>query len=415
MSHNHYACSRGIGSFLDFVLALGYKIFRSNQFRFDRLWNRHIWLIGSAFLILGCSAQEIPAPSALSINDFLYNQEGNGFKKAFNPVPFQFPRDHGAHPKFKNEWWYITGNVEDASGRRFGFQFTLFRNAISAEHITSASRWATNQIYLAHVALTDVQRKRYYSDERFSRGALELAGVNHKPFKAWLEDWQIVSELQAGCASCFQLKLAVANDEFSLELNLSNTKPLVLHGDAGLSQKSETPGNASYYYSYTRLQTRGRIHVNDSVYIVHGHSWLDHEWSTSSLQDDQVGWDWFSVQLSDHTELMLFQLRHAQDPKKNFLYGTHVDSDGQATRLNGSGFSIESTAKWTSPVSGVVYPAGWNILIQNHGLKLRLAPLISAQELSASFRYWEGAVKVQGSRHEQPLQGYGYVELTGYK
>lgn len=381
---------------------------------FDRIRNKSIWLVASAVLFLSCTAQEAPSQSSLSISDFLRSKEDSGFQKAFKSIPFEFPQDHGVHPEFKNEWWYITGNLEGDSNRRFGFQFTLFRNAVSPQPVTSTSRWTTNQVYLAHIALTDVQRTRHYSDERFSRGALDLAGVNNKPFTAWLEDWRIVSEPQDNCPSCFQVRLLVANDEFSLDLTLSNTKPVVLHGDAGLSQKGQTPGNASYYYSYTRLWTRGRINVADNVYTVHGQSWLDHEWSTSSLQDDQVGWDWFSIQLSDHTELMLFQLRHEHDSNKNFLYGTYVDSGGQTTRLNRSGFAIEPSASWTSPVSAVVYPAGWNISVRGHGLKLNLTPFIPAQELNASFRYWEGAVKIQGYKHDEPLQGHGYVELTGY-
>ena len=375
---------------------------------------KYACLLVSSLLCFGCETRESPTQSQFTVDNFLRGKDEVGFKKARSPKAFEFPLDHGAHPGFKNEWWYITGNLGDSGGRRFGFQFTLFRNALSPEPIDSASRWTTNQIYLAHVALTDVQQKKYYNDERFSRGAMDLAGVSLAPFKAWLEDWRLTAEGEGDCATCMRLHLTLSTDEFSLDLALSNTKPVVFHGDSGLSRKGETPGNASYYYSYTRLESHGRIKVNDVVYDVNGQSWLDHEWSTSSLQDDQVGWDWFSIQLSDQTELMLFQLRHERDSTKNFLYGTYVAPDGLTTQLGRSGFTIDSTQNWTSPVTGVVYPAGWRLSIPKEGLELMLTPLLHAQEQNTSFTYWEGAVSVQGAKYDQPMQGHGYVELTGY-
>lgn len=382
--------------------------------RLRHLRLKQVWLFACTLLVLNCGAQKPPMQPPLSVNDFLRSKKDDGFQKALHPIAFEFPRDHGAHPRFRNEWWYITGNLRDKNNRRFGFQFTLFRNALSAEPVNSESRWATSQVYLAHVALTDAQRKRHYSDERFARGALGLAGVDHTPFQAWLEDWRLVSEPIESCASCLRLRLEVDTDEFSLDLNLNNTKPVVLHGEAGLSQKSETKGNASYYYSYTRLQSAGRVTLNDVEYTVAGQSWLDHEWSTSSLQPDQVGWDWFSVQLSDQTELMLFQLRHELDSDQNFLYGTYVNAKGQTKQLNGSGFTVNATGSWTSPATGAIYPAGWTISIHDYAVKLWLTPLIPGQELSTSFTYWEGAVNVRGTKNNQSLQGQGYVELTGY-
>lgn len=378
---------------------------------FEGVRLKHIGWVVSILLALGCGVPE-PPQSHLSVSDFLRERKDAGFERAFDPVDLRFPRDHGAHPRFRNEWWYLTGNVEDDDGRRFGFQFTLFRNSLSSSAVSSASQWRTNQIYLAHVALTDMQQQRHLSEERFSRAALDLAGVDHEPFRAWLEDWQLVSELGEGCPRCFRVRLAANTEEFSLDLTLSNTKPVVLHGDAGLSQKSQTPGNASYYYSYTRLQTRGHIKVGKTRYAVEGQSWFDHEWSTSSLEDEQVGWDWFSVQLSDQTELMLFQLRHQQDRGKNFLNGTYVDDKGQAIQF--SRFTIDSSDSWTSDATGVVYPAAWSISIDDHGLKLLLIPIMAEQEHSASFTYWEGAIDVRGSKRGQPLRGWGYAELTGY-
>ena len=363
-------------------------------------------------LVTGCGPQETANQAPLSIDNFLEADDHNEFKRALQPKGFVFPRDHGAHPGFKNEWWYITGNLTDTDGSRFGFQFTLFRNAISVDSITSHSNWATNQIYLAHVAVTDGSQNRFYHDERFSRGAMGLAGVVHNPFKAWLEDWSLATEPNLTCEACFSVRIHAIGDEFSLDLNFSNTKPYVSHGDSGLSRKGETPGNASYYYSYTRLQTQGKITIEDKDYVVKGNSWLDHEWSTSSLEKDQVGWDWFSIQLADRSEIMLFQLRHRHDPHKNFVYGTFVDANGDATPL--SDFSIDTDGYWISPASGVTYPSGWNVEIPSRTISLALTPIVQAQEINASFRFWEGAVNVKGFVSSRKLDGHGYVELTGY-
>jgi len=199
-----------------------------------------------------------------------------------------------------------------------------------------------------------------------------------------------------------------------MELDLESTRPVVLHGDSGLSQKGEAAGNASYYYSFTRLKTRGKLRLGDEYHQVHGTSWLDHEWSTSSLQEDQVGWDWFSLQLSDNSDLMLFQLRHRDNPVKNYLYGTYVGAQGALTILAPQDIAIAPTGTWTSPVSGASYPAGWTIEISGLGIRVLLEPVLENQEMNLSFRYWEGAVQATGTREGRRLSGHGYVELTGY-
>jgi predicted secreted hydrolase len=368
------------------------------------------WLVA----VFGCSSSEPPAPASLSVKVFLGSDDTTGFSQALNPVEFEFPRDHGAHPGFRNEWWYVTGNVEDPAGRRFGFQFTLFRNALSPEPPAHPSRWATNQAWLAHVAVTDAAAGKFYSDERFARGAVGLAGVDREPFTAWLEDWQMAAAPVDGCAPCFAVRLTAASDEFSLDLNLQSTRPAVMHGDSGLSPKSETPGNASYYYSFTRLQAEGSLTINDNNYRVRGDSWFDHEWSTSYLQKDRSGWDWFSVQLSDDSELMLYQLRHEQDSGQNYLSGTYIDTGGNSIILDRSDFTIRTTQTWTSPESGSVYPAAWDIAVPEPGLQITLTPIIPNQEQNASFRYWEGAVDASGVKLGHKITGRGYVELTGY-
>ncbi len=216
------------------------------------------------------------------------------------------------HPEFKTEWWYFTGNLRTAEERRFGYQLTLFRVAVTPEPPASESAWATNQTYMAHFAVTDVAADGFYHDERFARGALGLAGVNPRPFRAWLEDWHVTEDtgsVARGCEGCLNLRISAGNDDADIALSLTSVKPAARHGDNGLSQKSGTAGNASYYYSLTRLATTGTVRIGRQTHTVTGNSWFDHEWSTSALEDDQAGWDWFSLQLSGQDELMLFKLR----------------------------------------------------------------------------------------------------------
>ena len=354
-----------------------------------------------------------------SVVGALSGGQDEGFRKALVPVAFRFPPDHGAHPDFKTEWWYFTGNLRAADGRGFGYQLTLFRVAVSPKPPNSPSAWATNQTYMAHFAVTDVGGNGFYHDERFARGALGLAGVVTQPFTAWLEDWRISEDTggstRSDCEGCLDLHVSAANDEAAITLWLTSTKPAVPHGDGGLSQKSAAAGNASYYYSLTRLATRGRVRIGDQTHSVTGQSWFDHEWSTSALESNQAGWDWFSLQLSEQSELMLFRLRARDAGAADFVSGSYVTPDGRVSRLREHDFSIDVLASWISPATGVVYPGRWRIQIPKQHLLLDVAPWIPAQEINVTFRYWEGAVRVAGRQGSRELTGNGYVELTGYR
>ena len=373
--------------------------------------NRTIAL-SALLLMVACGPTPQPPAAPLSVAATL-SAENADYAQALAPRPLVFPQDHGAHPDYRIEWWYFTGNLRDPTGRHFGFQFTLFRNAVTPEPPVSQSRWATNQLYLAHASLTDVAAGEFYNAERAARGALGLAGVTVSPLRAWLEDWQ-VSATEADCETCFAVRIAVAAEDFSLDLKLRNNKPAVLHGDRGLSAKGTTPGNASYYYSYTRLVTTGTVRQGDREYAVQGESWFDHEWSSSALEQNLVGWDWFSLQLSDLSELMLFQFRDRASGASHFGYGSLIDPQGRVTRLQANEFTVGVTDYWRSPRTGVQYPAAWTITVPRHALDLTVAPRLAAQEMALSFRYWEGAVAATGRRAAQPLTGQGYVELTGY-
>ena len=336
--------------------------------------------------------------------------ETDGYARALAPRKFSFPQDHGPHPKYRTEWWYYTGNLETQSGRHFGFQLTFFRSALAPQVAARDSAWGAGQVYMAHLALTDVEHARLYAFERFSRAALGLAGAQAEPFRVWLEDWSVEGAGQKG----LPMRLRAREGEIGIDVSLQSMKPVVLQGDAGLSQKGPEAGNASYYYSLTRMPTHGTITVADERFQVSGTSWMDREWSTSVLGKDQVGWDWFSLQLSDGSELMFFQLRHVDGTTDAFTSGTLIRPDGQTLTLKQGAVHLEVQEHWHSPRSGADYPARWQLQIPAEHLSVEIIPYIPDQELSLSMAYWEGAVRVQGRLGEEALQGHGYAELTGY-
>ncbi len=336
--------------------------------------------------------------------------ETDGYARATNPRVFSFPEDHGPHPAYRTEWWYYTGNLETHSGRHFGFQLTFFRSALVPQVVARDSAWGAGHVYMAHFAVTDVENERFYAFERFSRAALGLAGAQAEPFRVWLEDWSAAGAGQDG----LPMQLRAGEGEIAIDLTLQSIKPIVLQGDGGLSQKGPEAGNASYYYSLTRMPTVGTISLADETFQVSGVSWMDREWSTSVLGKDQVGWDWFSLQLSDGSELMFFQLRNADGESDAFRSGTLVRPDGETLALKQDEVHLEVQAHWHSPRSGGRYPARWRLRIPAENLEIEIAPYIPDQELSVSMYYWEGAVRVHGSVHGDALQGHGYAELTGY-
>ena len=342
----------------------------------------------------------------------LLNAESNvGFAMAMEPRTFVFPRDHGPHPEFRNEWWYMTGNLDATDGRRFGFELTFFRFALAPELPESESAWRTNQVYVAHLALTDADGRQFFVAERFSRGALGLAGARSSPLRVWIDDWEIVAtDVDAETENW---RLQASDDDFALSLQLVAGKAPVLNGVNGLSQKSAEAGNASYYYSITRWQTDGQVRLGNDEFTVSGLSWLDREWSSSALASDQQGWDWFALQLSDGSELMFYRLRKTDGSQDVFSGGTWVTSDGTSRHISGDRISISATKTWSSPEGGT-YPSSWEIRFPESGLALEVVPVMDDQELFTTVRYWEGAVDVTGTRDDIEITGRGYVELTGY-
>ena len=336
--------------------------------------------------------------------------DSEGFAKVLEPRPFQFPEDHGAHDDYRSEWWYFTGNLEDPNGRRFGYQLTFFRFALAPNSIESQSAWRDRQLYMAHFTVTDVEERRFHSAELFSRTALDLAGARNDRFQVWLHDWS-AEGINGGI---FPMRLKAEHQNIAIDLLLNSQKPLVLQGDRGFSRKSDKPGNASYYYSYTRLSSEGSVSIDGQSFPVTGSSWMDREWSTSALSEDQAGWDWFSLQLSDGTELMVYQLRLKDGGIDPHSSGTLIPARSGPLALQVDDVKIEVLDEWTSPHSKRNYPSHWRLTIPKQQLQLEVEPLLNDQELNLAFRYWEGAASVTGTHRGQTVTGFGYVELTGY-
>lgn len=334
-----------------------------------------------------------------------------GYTRAYEPRELRFPEDHGPHPDFRTEWWYWTGNLRSAEGREFGYQLTVFRSALSPEPRQRDSAWATRQVYMAHFALADIQGEHFHAFERFTRGALGLAGAQVSPFRVWVEDWSADSPSPT---SLFPLRLSAQAEGVALHLQLEQGKPLVLQGLQGLSQKGPEPGNASYYYSFTRMPTQGELVVGDQSYTVQGLSWMDREWSTSALGPELEGWDWFALQLSDGSELMYYQLRRKGGGADRYSSGVWVPAQGEPVHLGFEQVQATVEATWQSPRSGALYPARWRLRVPSLQLELVVLPALPHQELPLSVRYWEGAVRLEGTRAHQPVHGRGYLEMTGY-
>ncbi|MEX2526043.1 MAG: lipocalin-like domain-containing protein [Gemmatimonadota bacterium] len=361
------------------------------------------------WLAWGGKAEEYAGPT-LSAVGALTQGTDEGFARALEPRAFQFPADHGPHPEFRTEWWYLTGNLTDQDGAPWAYHLTIFRTALTPEPPEGNSVWATNQIYMAHLAVTDGDRGRHRAVERLARGAVGLAGAQAAPFRVWVEDWQMGS--QAG--GLFPLRVQATDGDLRVDLVLDQAKGPVLQGVDGLSQKGPDPGDASYYYSFPRIRTQGRVSLGGVDAEVQGESWMDREWSTSALADGQVGWDWFSLQLQEGGELMFYHIRRADGSPDALSKGLRIYPDGRTRLVTLEEVSLEVTNEWASPVDGTRYPSGWLLKVPKDNLSLRLTPLIPNQEQLLSVRYWEGAVRVEGTLDGGTVTGRGFAELTGY-
>ncbi len=328
------------------------------------------------------------------------------FKRVTRPEPLRFPADHAMHPGYRNEWWYFTGNLNGPEGARLGYQFTLFRFALERTEVSSQtddppSDFTAAAIWMAHLALSDGRTQQFFQHERFAREALGLAGASEQRW--WLRDWAVRATERGW-------HLKAGTDDFGLDLQLQPGKPIVLQGEAGYSQKGPQAGNASRYYSLTRIETSGQVRIGDALLQVNGQSWLDREWGSSQLSDDLDGWDWFALQLDDGRDLMLYRLRQSDGTASPFSAGVLVETDGRYRVLTANDFELTPNRYWTD-AQGIAWPLDWSLQLPLADLKLEVHAVFDQQRWDRSVQYWEGMVDVKSSG--APV-GRGYLELSGY-
>ena len=321
---------------------------------------------------------------------------------------YSFPRDHFSHPEYGTEWWYYTGNLRAQDGHRFGFELTFFRQAVSRK--SSTSPWNVHDLYMAHLALSDVNGGRYYATERLNRAGPGIAGVDPSSGVVWNGDWQTNIRPTAHT-------LRGLGETFSIQLNVTPQKQPVIHGIDGVSRKAEGAGHASHYISFTRMKSAGTLELNGTQYRVDGDTWMDHEFFSESMNSDEVGWDWLSVQLEDNTELMLYRLRHKDGSVDPYSSGTYVDSQGGTRHLTQRDFSMtQAGATYKSQKTGATYPIAWLVTVPELKLGIDISTPLESQEFVSRLgpTYWEGAIDVVGHHGDKPVRGAGYLEMTGY-
>jgi len=336
---------------------------------------------------------------------------GFSYQLALPGRKLSFPADHYSHPDFKTEWWYYTGHLQTESGKRYGYQATFFRFGVRDRQQELKEKPLFSELYMAHFALSDTAAKKFIFRERSNRGYGDKAGAATDRFLVWNEDWRVDGDAN-------NHRIVAGDRGTTLKLSLKSMKAPVLHGDKGHSQKAAGEGRASYYYSLTRMQTEGDLTIDGKSEKVRGLSWMDHEFGSNQLGQDQLGWDWFSIQLDNQTELMLYLMRRKDGSVDPFSSGTLVAADGTTRRLALKDFRIEVLGRWKSPKSGADYPMKWRVAIPAEQVELEITPAFADQELitnrSTRVTYWEGAVGIKGTAKQFPVTGDGYVEMTGY-
>jgi len=356
--------------------------------------------------------------SGLSAEDS--RQASPGWRQATPGRLLRLPEDHVSHPEYRLEWWYYTGNVDAPDGRRFGYQLTFFRVGVDPAP-RNPSRWAVRDLFMAHLAVTDVNGGRYRFAERVNRAGPGLAGAATDAYRVWNEEWS--ATLEDG-----RHRLRASDGDIGVDLVLDEGKPMVREGADGYSRKGADPGNASYYYSLTRMPTRGTLTVGGRAVAVTGASWMDHEFGTTFLEPGQQGWDWMSMQLNDGRELMVYRFRRSDGSTDPYSSGTLVEPDGRAVPVVLSavperpsalvGLSLVPGRAWRSASSGAEYPVDWRVRIPGAAADLRVTAVLDNQELrtaeSTGITYWEGAVNVRGTLRGHAVTGRGYLEMTGY-
>jgi predicted secreted hydrolase len=375
--------------------------------------SRFVILFISLIFITTCAPANVPSaevqvPDVANISDDI----SPDFVVADGSRPLTFPQDFGAHEDFRTEWWYYTGNLQTPQGRHFAFELTIFRVGLlpPTAELPTDSQWYDRSVYFAHFAISDIAAERFYAFERYSRPGPGLAGAQVDPYRVWIEDWSI-TEREPGV-----YHLQATQEQVAIDLTLTDEMGIILHGENGYSRKGENVTNASYYYSQPRLRAEGLVQVNDVQHPVSGLAWKDHEFSSSALDENQIGWDWFSLQFEDGSALMLFQLRERDGGISASSSGTFITRDGNPEPVQNTDFEIAVLDQWRSPHTHGLYPSAWSIQLNKSDCLLEVHPWMADQELNfPTVTYWEGAVHFEGICDNRVLaRGNGYVELTGY-
>lgn len=340
------------------------------------------------------------------------------WQQALPGYQFEFPRDHFSHPGFQTEWWYYTGNLRAANGHRYGFELTFFRQTSHASSQAAEAEdptWRTDQLYLAHLALSNIDGQSFYHTQRLNRAGPGLAGASWADGRYWNGNWQV---RWTDLPKADQTLFAVC-DRFTLQLRLQPSKPAVIQGENGVSQKGPAQGQASHYISFTRLAAVGKLEQGSTSTQVSGLAWMDHEFFTEPPSSDLAGWDWFAIQLDDDEELMLYRLRKKSGEADPYSSGTYIDRQGKAHFLSAKDFLLTPGEFWSSPHSKARYPIAWHINVPSLHLDLVEGTALKDQELweknGGGPSYWEGAVTYRGTRDGKPINGLGYLEMTGYR
>lgn len=329
------------------------------------------------------------------------------FKLATPPYEFSFPSDHGSHPSYRTEWWYYTGHLRTEAGRRYGFELTFFRVGIVPGGQPQQG-WELQHLMPAHFAITDVEGKAFRYAEKLNRASAFTASAAENRLDVFNEGWRATTNPDGSW------RLVAREGKDAIDLTLRSRKPPAVHGENGVSVKAVGVGYASHYYSMTRMEVTGTVNGASCT----GQAWMDHEFGSSALRKGQQGWDWFSIQLDNDTEVMLYIIRRADGTPDVTSSGSLITSDGSVVHIGRDQMRITPMRRWKSPKSGATYPMGWRVELPRFRVSLTLAPLLDAQELvtkgSTNITYWEGAVDVVGSFGGVSVRGEGYVEMTGY-
>lgn len=362
---------------------------------------KSLTLILGCLSLIGCEESKPQKMGALLGGS---EAQAEAFTPVVKGVEITFPADHRAHDDFRHEWWYLTANLTDEQGHPLGLQWTQFRFAAAPqtnEQQTNKTTWQSQQIYMAHSAVTT--RDKHYADEKWSRDQTQLAGVDDSPFRVYLDDWQWRSSTD----DLFPATLVTHSGQFAYSLTLTSNAPYQKQGEQGFSTKSADGQVASYYYSQPFIDVKGEVSIDGKTHQVSGKGWIDREWSSQFLLNSQQGWDWFALGLSDETSLVVFQLRDSKTGQASYSHAKLMHKDGTGTTIGQSGIRLQVLKK--TKIQGRSYPTQWQLTIPGQQVNLAVTALNPNAKMPLTVPYWEGPVTIEGSH-----SGTGYMELTGY-